>query len=328
MHNCIKIRRKPIMAKAEKKEAVVKEENVEAVEEKVEAAQAAAEGTAVATVNTEVAVKDEDEWDLEDLGFDDDELDALSGLTSINASDIRVPYAKLYSKVAKDRKLGDIELVDGTLIRGEEGEALEGLCILKIQTVRVYFPEKFSKDNTFICRSLDGIKGASDGEFAGTLCAKCKFAEYPEDGGSSPCREQLLLLCTDAEGTMFYLLVSGINVREFKRSFMSVDMMKGLGITKKKLKRNVLGALNIRVTVKMEDTDYGPFPVMQFRVVKEQPLVGKERLKGNLQALSSYLEFEQEAVESAATFAQTEQGEYADTDPVGATEGGDNDNAF
>lgn len=253
-----------------------------------------------------------DDFNLDDLGFDMEDLDHLSGLDAINASDIRVPYGKLYAKIAEGRDLGDIELPDGTLIKGKLGEVLEGLSILKIQSVRIMFPQPYKPTNTFICRSLDGKTGAQDDHslYAGHNCATCEFSKFPEDGGSSPCREQILLLCTLPDNTLFHLLVSGIGVGEFKRSFMSVEMMKGLALVKKKVKKSILGALNIRMSVEMQNTDYGPFPKAVFKVDKNQPIVSRDRLIANLEAYSSYKEFEQEAVATAATFAQTEQGDH------------------
>jgi hypothetical protein len=270
-------------------------------------------------VKNEVAVKETTDlaaaaegYDLSDFGFDIDELDDLSGIDSINASDIRVPYGKIYAKAANGRKVGDIELPDGTVIAGGEGEILDGISILKVQPVRVMFPQPFKPKNTFICRSFDGKTGANEeqSKYAGHNCATCDFSKFPEEGGSSPCREQQLLLCTDKEGSMFYLLVSGIGVGEFKRTFLSVEMMKGLRLVKKQLKKSVLAALNLTVSIEFQETDFGPFPKPIFRVNKEQPLVNKERLIMNLEAYSGFKEFEDEAVATAATFAQHEQGEH------------------
>lgn len=290
-----------------------------------EAQEVQPETTEVAVVENETQLTIPEGYDLEELGFDIDELDDLSGIDSINSSDIRVPYAKLYAKVATGRKLGDIELPDGTIIHAGDGEVLKGLSILKIQPVRVYFPQPFKKNNTFICRSFDGKVGAPDGKHPGAACANCEFSKYPEDGGASPCREQMLLLCTVEDGTMFYLLVSGIGVGEFKKSFMSVEMMKGLRAVKKQLKKSVLAALNLTVSVEMQETEFGSFPKPVFRVDREKPLVDMDRLRLNLEAYSGYKEFEDEAVATAATFAQTEQGEH-----VEATEGtgGQNDAMF
>lgn len=276
------------------------------------------EKSELAVQNTEVAPIED--YDLSELGFDLDELDGLSGLESINSSDIRVPYGKMYSKIADGKDLGDIELPDGTIIKGKAGEALSGVSILKIQSVRVYFPQPFKKNNTYICRSLDGKAGAneSQSQYAGRVCETCEFSKFPEDGGSSPCREQILLTCTLADGTLFHFLVAGISVSEFKRSFMSVEMMKGLALVKKKIKRQILGALNINVSVEMQNTDYGPFPKLVFRVDKDQPLVSIGRLSANLESYSSYKEFEQENVATATTFAQSEQGEHEAEGSTGA----------
>lgn len=284
-------------AEAIEKEEVVGEETVEKAE-------------TPAVIENELVTNDDEEYDLSSLGLDEFELDGLSGLDTINASDIRVPYAKMYSKATNGREVGDIELVDGTVIKGLQGEVLEGLSILKVQSVRVYFPETFKKSNTFICRSFDNKVGAPDGKYAGTPCATCEFSKFPEGGGSSPCREQVLLLCTLPDGVMFHFLVSGIGVGEFKRTFLSVEMMKGLRIVKRKLKRQILAALNLSMSVEMQETDFGQFPKPVIRVNKENPMVSNERLGLNIESYASYKEFEDEAVASAATFAQTEQGEH------------------
>jgi hypothetical protein len=304
--------------KKEVKEAVqevtVQEEVQEEVVQEVVQNEVAVQDTAVAE-NDDIP----DGYDFSDLGFDADELDTLTGLDTINSSDIRVPFGKFWAVTKDGRTAGDIELPDGTIISGGSGGVLEGLCILKPQTVRVYFPQPYKPTNKFICRSLDGSNAAQEeaSEYAGRACAGCEFAVYPEGGGSSPCREQVLLLCTLADGTLFHLLVSGIGVGDWKKQFLSVEMMKGLALVKKKLKKGILAALNIKVSIGEKDTDYGKKPVIQFRVDKEQPLVTLDRLKANLDAYSSYKEFEQEAVESAATFAQHEQTEYKEEEATG-----------
>jgi hypothetical protein len=301
---------------------------VKAVEEtQVEAAQ---EEVVQEEAKNEVAVKEATDlatavgaYDLSEFGFDIDELDDLSGIEAINASDIRVPYGKIYAKAVNGRKVGDIELPDGTIIAGGDKEVLKDISILKIQPVRVMFPQPFKPKNTFTCRSFDGKTGANEeaSKYPGNNCASCEFSKFPEEGGSSPCREQQLLLCTDKEGSMFYLLVSGIGVGEFKRSFLSVEMMKGLRLVKKQLKKSVLAALNLTVSIEFQETDFGPFPKPIFRVDKEQPLVSKDRLIMNLEAYSGYKEFEDEAVATAATFAQAEQGEHDAEDTSGPNNG-------
>lgn len=311
------------MATTNKKNVKAEELN-EAVEEKDEELFEGAEDNGEPE-STEVAVIDsEDELDFEGLGYDLDELDGLSGFESINSSDIRVPFGKFWAVTKDGRTAGDIELPDGTIIHGGQGEVLEGLSILKPQTVRVMFPQPYKPTNTYICRSLDGKKGAEDGKYANTPCANCEFSVYPEDGGASPCREQILLLCTLEDNTLFHLLVSGMSVRDWKKQFLSVEMMKNMALVKKALKgKAVLAALNITVGVGEEKTkDFGMKPVIQFRVDKDQPLNSMARIKANLDAYSSYKEFEQEAVETAATFAQTEQTEYKDQDEVAGENAG------
>ena len=280
-------------------------------------------------VPTDSSVPSTDEYgalDLGELGFTEDELEGLTGLDKVNASDIRVPFAKLHSKPSKGIEVGDVQLVNGDIIKGLNGETIEEFCILNYQPVRVFFPTKFSKDNTFICRSFDAIEGAEDGKYAGVKCATCEFSKYPEDGGASPCREQILLLCTTNDGVMFHLLVSGIGVREFRKGFMSVEMMPGLRKVKQitKLKHPPICALNLTLSVVTEDTDFGPFPKLIFKVNQEKPVVSANRIKENLGLFASYKTFEREAVASAATFAQTEQGEH-DPEPE---EQGENSQLF
>lgn len=280
--------------------------------------------------STEVAIKEEEvvaafageEFDFEGMGYDIDDLDGLTGLETINASDIRVPYGKFWAVTKDGHDAGDVVLPDGTTVKLGKGEVLEGFSILKPQTVRVMFPQPYRPNNSFTCRSLDGKTGAADGEYAGRACAECEFSKYPEEGGASPCREQILLLCTLGDNTMFHLLVSGMSVGDYKRSFLSVEMMKYMALVKKAMKgKGILSALNLTLSSREENTDFGMKPVMQIRVNKEQPLNTFARIKANLDAFSSYKEFEQEAIETAATFARTEQTEYTDENAAGENNG-------
>jgi hypothetical protein len=68
----------------------------------------------------------------------------------------------------------------------------------------------------------------------------------------------------------------------------------------------------------MQNTDFGPFPKLVFRVDKDRPLVSLARLTANLESYSSYKEFEQENVATATTFAQSEQGEHEAEGATGA----------
>lgn len=313
-------------AKEIQKEEAVKETAKEAVVEgtTIEGAEAEA-STEVAVKETEVvaASGEEGDFDFDSLGYDLDALDGLTGLETINASDIRVPYGKFWAVTKDGRIAGDLELPDGTVINLlKDGNVLKGFSILKPQTVRVMFPQPYRPTNSYTCRSLDGKVGAPDGEYAGHDCASCEFSKYPEEGGSSPCREQILLLCTLDDNTMFHVLVSGMSVGDYKKSFLSVEMMKYMALVKKAMKgRGVLAALNLIISAREENTDFGMKPVLQIRVDKEQPLNTPARIKANLDAYSSYKEFEQEAIETAATFARTEQTEYADNEAAGENNG-------
>ena len=253
-------------------------------------------------VENEVAVQEEAAFDvstfagldLEDLGFSADELKELSGLENIDSTEISIPYATLISKVTKDNALGDIVFPDGTVIHGANGEMAEEIAVLNIQPVRVMFPTPFSPKNSFTCRSLDGKVGAPDGEYAGRSCDQCEFSKYPEGGGASPCRDQRLLLCTRADGSLFHLQVSGIGMGVWKK-FMSAQVFHLLPKA-----RGILGALNVNIAVKMMDTDFGQFPAMDFKVNTKQPFHNTDRLKTSLTALKSYKEFALDHAKSAA----------------------------
>lgn len=264
---------------------------------------AAAEAAVTETTGNEVAIKEEDEVfemasyagiDLEDLGFSEEDLKALTGLDAIDSSEISIPYATLISKVTREHKVGDIVFPDGTVIHGADGETMTGISVMNIQPVRVYFPTPFNPKNSFICRSLDGKVGAPDGEFAGRTCASCEFSKYPETGGSSPCRDQRLLLCTREDGSLFHLQVGGVGVGVWKK-FMSSQVFHLLPKA-----RNILGALNVTVGIKMIDTDFGPFPALDFRSDKKKPFHDVSRLKESLTSLKSYQEFATEHAASAA----------------------------
>jgi hypothetical protein len=232
--------------------------------------------------------------DLSELGFSDEEIKALTGLDAIDSSEIRIPYATLISKATRDNELGDIVFPDGRVLKGYQGEIAEGISVLSIQPVRVYFPQPFNPNNGFICRSLDGKVGAPDGAYPGQACATCEFSQYPEAGGSSPCRDQRLLLCTNADGSLFHLQVGGVGVGVWK-TFMSAQVFHLLPKAK-----NLLGALNISFGVKKMDTNFGPFPAIDFRIDPKKPFHPVSRLKSNLNSLKSYKEFENFHVSTAA----------------------------
>lgn len=238
--------------------------------------------------------------DLAALGFSEEEIKELSGLDKIGANEIRIPYATLISKKTRDNDVGDVVFADGTVVKGLNDEVAEEISVLKIQPVRVYFPENFNPNNSFICRSLDGIVGAPDGKFAGRACDTCEFAKYPEAGGASPCRDQRLLLCTDKDGALFHLQVGGVGVGVWK-SFMSSQVFHLLPKA-----RGILGALRVKIGVKMVNTSYGEFPALDFRIDKKKPYHGNARLIANLNSLKSYKEFEDQHIRTAADQARVQ----------------------
>lgn len=288
-----------------------------ATKKEKETAAAVEEGTAAVVneeVKNEVAPVEEpaedngDSFDLQSmegidlgaLGFSEEDVKTLSGLDAIDSSEIRIPYATLISKVTRDNKVGDIVFADGTTIDGGGGEVVPDISVLKIQPVRVYFPQPFSPKNSYVCRSLDGKVGAPDGEYAGRPCAECEFSKYPEGGGSSPCRDQRLLLCTKADGSLFHLQIGGVGVGVWK-TFMSSQVFHLLPKAK-----GILGFLRMDMRVKMIDTDFGPFPAIDFKIDPKKPFHSKDRLVDNLNALKSYKEFESFHVSTAADQARVQ----------------------
>lgn len=260
--------------------------------------ESAATGTEVAVVNTGLAAFDFGGLDLQELGFSEEELKELTGLESIDSSEIRIPYATLIQKDSKEYSKGDILFADGTLIKGLKGEVVENIAILKVQPVRVYFPTPFNPNNTYICRSIDGKVGAEDGEYAGRLCASCEFAKYPEAGGASPCRDQRLLLCSREDGSLFHLQISGIGVGVWKQ-FMSAQLFHLLPKAK-----NILGMIKVKMAVKAEETNFGMFAAIDFRVDPKDPFHNPDRIRQNLNSLKSYKEFETDHAKSAANQAR------------------------
>lgn len=232
--------------------------------------------------------------DLSAYGFSDSDLAELTGLDKINASEISIPYATLISKASKDHEIGDIVFADGSVMKGAKGETRPGISVLTIQPVRVYFPTPFNPNNDYICRSIDGKKGHADGEYAGQVCETCEFAKYPEAGGSSPCRDQRLLLCTNEDGGLFHLQIGGIGMKVWK-TFLSAQAMNRLPKCK-----GLMGGLKLELGVKTIDTPFGPFPAASFNIDPKDAYVSPERFMGNLNSLKSYKNFEKEHLESAA----------------------------
>jgi hypothetical protein len=235
-------------------------------------------------------------FDFADAGFSEEELATLTGMDQIGMGEIRIPYAELISKVtATGLKVGDISFADGTVISGiDRAESVEDLSVLKVQPVRVMFPTPFNPNNGFICRSIDGIVGHTDGEYAGQECATCPMAVYPTGGGASPCRDQRLLLLTNPEGGLFHIQVAGVGIGIWK-TFMSAQLFHLLPKA-----RRILGAFKIKMSVKMVNTNFGPFPALDFSINPKDPFVSPERLRANLTSYKAYKEFEQQYTESAA----------------------------
>lgn len=262
-----------------------------------------------------------DDFDFSDMGFSDEDLAGLTGLDSIDASEIRIPYAELQTKDPTNQNLkkGDIVFPDGTVIRGWGGEVLEDIAVLQVRKVRSMFPTPFNPKNSFTCRSIDGIVGHTDGQYAGRQCASCEFAAYPKEGGASPCRDQRLLLCSKANGEMFHIQIGGVGVGEWK-NFLSTKAMPLLNKVK-----GIMCTLRLTVAVKTVNTDYGPFPALDFKLADSQkPFFDKAWVKDRLDALVTYRKFEKEYLESAAT--QTKAAMAAGMDDAPAA-GGNGANA-
>lgn len=238
---------------------------------------------------------------LDDLGFTAEELAEVTGMDNLKASDISIPYATLMSKDSDSYAKGDIVLPNGDVIKGwtEEGKKagrIEGITILNIQPVRIMFPSPFKPTNSYICRSIDGEVGAPDGEYAGQACATCEFAQYPEGGGASPCRDQRLLLCA-TEDQVFQIIVGGVGMKVF-RNFMTQQLLHSLPKV-----RNLWLALNLNLSVSRVETDFGPFPALNFELDKKKPINDGETIKDHIGLLKSYKEFATEHFDSAAQAA-------------------------
>ena len=285
------------MAKATNKETKPVEEIVETEQEKAEVM--AETGTEIAATAAAAPPMETSSpfagLDLSMYGFSDDDLKGLTGLDKINSSEVSIPYAALISKKSRDHNIGDIVFADGKVIKGGDGEVMNGVSILAVQPVRVMFPTPFNPNNSYECRSIDGIKGHVDGKYAGTLCAECEFSKYPEGGGASPCRDQRLLLCTTEEGSLFHLQIGGVGMKVWK-AFLSAQAFHLLPKVKQ-----IFGALKVSMGVKMVDTPaYGEFPTIDFNIDPKDPFVDQHRLLANLNSLKAYKDFEQEHLESAA----------------------------
>lgn len=260
---------------------------------------------------------------LEELGYTADDLAELTGMDNLDSSDVIIPYATLINKDGDaNNPKGNLILPGGQVIKGfptpdgEAGEYLEGVSILNIQPVRVYFPEKFNANNSYICRSTDGRTG-TDGEYAGRACSECEFAKYPEEGGASPCRDQRLLLCATKD-TVFQLIISGVGMRVF-REFISQQMMKTLPSVK-----NLWLALNLDLHIKVVETENGKFAAPHFVLNEKSPINDRDTIQEHITLLKSYKEY---AVENAATAATAASIQRSAGDDEGEVKG-ENTNLF
>lgn len=265
----------------------------EVVEEKVAKKAPAKKNEVAKKEEAEVAISDFSLDFLTDYGFSNEELESLTGMENVDSSDIAIPYATLMSKDGTEFKKGDLVLPGGKVIHGWDGEFLENVSILNIQPVRVYFPSPFKPTNSFVCRSLDGKVGAPGTEYEGRACATCEFAQYPEEGGASPCRDQRLLLCA-TEDSVFQIIVAGVGMKVF-RSFMTQQLLTTLPKVK-----NLWLALNLRLSVSTVETDFGPFPALNFELDSKNPINSNDLIINRLELLKSYKEFAIEHFDSAA----------------------------
>jgi hypothetical protein len=215
------------------------------------------------------------------------------------------------SKDTRENRKGDIVFPDGTVLKGADGEQLEGISILAHKTVRVYFPQPFNPNNTFVCRSIDGKTGHSDGKFPGRTCSTCEFAKYPKEGGASPCREQRLLFCTKPDGSMFHLQISGVGVKEWS-NFVSSQLSHLLA----KHKPGLPLMFNLTLGVKQIDTANGMFPAISFKTNPNNLFVSQERFKENIDLAKVYAKIAQQQAETSA--GATREFIEADASPSGS----------
>lgn len=284
--------------------------------------------TEVAEVTEQKAVVSIPKLDLEELGLgglSKEELRSLSGLDAVDSSDISVPYAKMIAKITKDTKgmkIGDFVLPSGKIYSlVEDGEVIPNFSILNVQPIRTYFPQPFKAGSTFICRSFDDKVGAPDGEYAGRSCKKCEFSQFGDDGSAPPCRGQYLLLCS-ANGELFQLILAGINMKPF-RKFLSSQIYSNLGKV-----YNIMGALNLKVTGVLQDTDNGPFPYLSFNIDEANPTKPVNELKESIETLKSYQEFATQHIMDSTTVMADEMETTADESAPIMDVAKENDAAF
>lgn len=270
--------------------------------------------------STDIAVYQEVEGiDFSSMGFSDEELAGLTGLDGMDATEIKIPYAELMSKDPTNplHKKGDIIFPDGTIIHGWNGESLEHVTVLKVSKVRVMFPTPFNPQNSFDCRSIDGISGHTDGKYPGQACSTCQYSKYPKTGGASPCRDQRLLLIEHPNGSLFHILVGGVSVGEWK-TFMAAQIMYLLK------KAKVLAAFDLTLGVKTVTTNFGPFPALDFKLSNpKQPFYPAAKVKASLEALDTYKKFEKEYLEQAAVRTQEAMVSGGEEAPEAAGPNGD-----
>lgn len=266
----------------------------------------------VETPSTEIAVPISNPFsglDFADLGFSEEEIKTLTGLDQIGMGEIRIPYAELIAKATREHKVGDIVFADGTVISGiDQKGCIEGVSVLKVQPVRVMFPTPFNPNNGFICRSIDGKVGHTDGEYPGQKCDECIYSKYPAEGGASPCRDQRLLLMTKDDGSLFHLQIAGVGINPWK-TFMSAQLFHLLPKA-----NHVIGAFKLKMAVKVIDTNFGPFPAIDFHLNPKDPYVSRERLVANLTSYKAYKEFETQYAETAAVQAKAAMAAGQDTE--------------
>ncbi|MEG0728188.1 MAG: hypothetical protein RR420_01060 [Anaerovoracaceae bacterium] len=213
---------------------------------------------AKSTETTAVATKEEGKLLIEDLSLFQQGDTGVTGLETIDASDIKMPKIKLLQPTSPEVQKSKGKILAGqfynTVTQAVTDEV--EVVFLAIEKTRVMFPTPFKRGEEALCKSYDAVHGQGCGS---GVCAKCDYSNWDKakaDGKNKPdCNMGYVWIGVDAHtNEPFRMIMSGAAVAETK-DFLS------------KLRASGISPYRLIVTLGTEekDTDSGVFYIPVYK---------------------------------------------------------------
>lgn len=213
-----------------------------------------------------MSTKNEEKKDLAtqktnfDLDMFADYASDVTGLESVDQTDLKLPKIKLVQMTSEEFTQGGI--TPGYFYNTITKEATPEIeCILlALGKSRVMWPAQFKRGDKPLCRSFDAKKkteGIGDGD-----CSKCEYAVWPADGTKPPCTQGYIWLGLDKENTPFRISMQGASVAPTK-DFLNAIVPK----LSRGGKHLGVFVFKIRITSEKQTNDKGAYFIAKYEIV-------------------------------------------------------------